>query len=221
MTFVEVLCEGSSDVPVVREVLTRHFGLEQDRQFRIHPHRGKGKLPVAGAAPSPARDGLLTQLPIKLRNYGRQAGAGYETAVVVLVDADDDACRELKAALVAMYNGLDVKPRTLFRIAVEETESWFLADVDAVKKAYPRASRAKLNGIPPDKVCGAWERLADAIGFTGSNPGAGKQEWADAISPHLSLSDPPSPSLRAFVTGVAKLLAESTVDGRAGTRVDS
>ena len=43
MTHFVVLVEGASDVPAVREVMTRRFGLAEDVHFRIHPHQGKGK----------------------------------------------------------------------------------------------------------------------------------------------------------------------------------
>lgn len=86
-------------------------------------------------------------------------------AVVVLVDADDDECRVLKQKLLNMYGALPTKPaRCPFRIAVEETESWFLAQPDAVRAAYSTADRSVLQGIEPDAVCGAWERLAECLG---------------------------------------------------------
>jgi hypothetical protein len=36
---------GQTDKPAVREILQRRFNLKEDLHFRIHPHRGKGKLP--------------------------------------------------------------------------------------------------------------------------------------------------------------------------------
>ena len=46
MIRLEVLVEGASDVPAIKEVLQRKLGLVENAQFRIHPHRGKGKLPA-------------------------------------------------------------------------------------------------------------------------------------------------------------------------------
>ena len=37
MIFLEVLTEGSSDVPAVKEILTRRFNLKENEHFRIHP----------------------------------------------------------------------------------------------------------------------------------------------------------------------------------------
>lgn len=205
MTFIEILVEGSSDAPTVREVLSRHFGLTES-DFRVIRHRGKGTLPANPLArPEPRHRGLLDQLPAKLRGYA-QLPVGY--AIVVLVDADADDCRRLKADLMAMYSSLPSRPPiVLFRIAVEETESWFLAQPDAVEAAYPRANTRLLRQVEPDAVVGAWETLARSLGRRPRDcSGADKQEWAEEISPHLDFDRPVSPSLATFVSGIAGLL---------------
>lgn len=212
MRFIEVLCEGTSDVPAVREVLSRRFGLIEEQNFRIHPHRGKGRLPSWEhllKVPDRGCDQLLDLLPIKLKNMGRQSAPGFEVSVVVLVDADDDDCCALKEALVRVYQSLPSKPaRCLFRIAVEETESWFIAEPQAVKAAYSTADTAALSGIPPDCVCGAWERLAECLGLLpAACTGGDKTEWAREIAPKLDLKSPRSPSLAAFIEGVSRLLS--------------
>jgi hypothetical protein len=95
----------------------------------------------------------------------------------------------------------------LFRIAVEEMESWFIADLNAIANAYPGAQVTHLYGIAPDAVVGAWEELAKALGL---NPdkcsGADKEEWAKSISPHLNLDAPNSPSLQCLISGLAGLV---------------
>ena len=92
--------------------------------------------------------GLLDQLPAKLRGYAKSLGDDY--GVVVLIDADDDDCIKLKASLVGLHESLDLRPAiVLFRIAVEEVESWFLADPAAIRSAYPHAKFAKLPNVPP------------------------------------------------------------------------
>ncbi len=209
MIFFEVLVEGSSDVPTVREVLRRKFQLVEKSDFRIHAHRGKGRLPVNPLQrPDPGRDFLLEQLPIKLRNYGKQSSATFDRAVIVLVDADDDNCVQLKHALEEMLKQLDARPaNVLFRIAVEETESWFLADSEAVLAAYPRSNLTQIRKTKPDTICGAWECLAKAIGEYATDPdGRGKTRWAESIAPHLNLNAPESPSFRAFIDGIGRLV---------------
>lgn len=204
MIFLEVLLEGQADVPAIRDILTRRFRLAEDQQFRIHPHRGKGQLPANPLSrPDPFRRGLLDQLAAKLQGY-HYLPRGY--CVVVLIDADRDDCRDLKRALVKLYTSLPKRPQcVLFRIAVEETESWFLADANAIRVAYPRARLARLP--EPDEVVGAWERLAEVLGKRPDDcDGSDKREWAEQIAPLLDLQNPRSPSLQAFIEGIEGLL---------------
>ncbi len=206
--FFEVLVEGGADRPVVKEVLQRRFGLKEGRQFRVHPHKGKGRLPDNPlATPDRKHRGLLDQLPAKLRGM---SWMGSDYCVVVLVDADDQECSQLKQSLIELCQSLDKKPENvLFRIAIEETESWFIADLEAVKRAYPNANLGRLQGVEPDTVIGAWEQLAKSLN---KNPqqcrGADKHEWAIRISPQLNLDFPCSPSLEAFISGIGDCITE-------------
>lgn len=206
MTWFEVLVEGASDVPAVREVLTRKFGLIEDENFRIHPHQGKGKLPANPLArPDPAQRQLLHQLPAKLRGYAKSLASN--AVVLVVVDADDTPCVELLADLNDMLARLPVRPaRVLFRLAIEETESWFVADPSAVKAAFQRANASMLRRVAPDAIVGAWERLAEAVGLPERSSGADKLRWAAQICPHLNLDSPNSPSLRKLISGIAREL---------------
>jgi hypothetical protein len=160
-----------------------------------HPH----------VQPDIKQRGLLDQLPAKLRGYANLPD-GY--GVVVLVDSDRTDCHELKDALIQMCASLDRRPScVLFRIAVEETESWFLADIAAVRAAYPKAKYQKIAGIQPDSIVGAWERLAEALGRQAADcDGSDKYGWAAKIAHHLDLDKPKSPSLNAFVNGIARLM---------------
>ena len=203
--FLEVLLEGDADAPVVREIFQRKFNLLEKDNFRLHPHRGKGKLPHnPQSRPDPKHQGLLDQLPAKLRGYAHFPS---DYCVIVLVDADNDNCIELKTRMMS----LEPRPNcTLFRIAVEETESWLIADPEAITKAYPKAKISKLITISPDSICGAWEKLAEVLGRKPKDCGGeDKYEWATNISPHLDLDSPKSPSLRTFIAGLDKIISPS------------
>lgn len=96
-----------------------------------------------------------------------------------------------------------------FEIVVVEIESWFIADSEAVKSAYPSCNTSKIESITPDAVIGAWEILAESIGKKPINcSGADKIEWARNISPHLDLTNPHSPSLITFIEGIDKVLTK-------------
>jgi len=204
--FIEVFVEGGSDVPTIREILTRRFHLKEYRDFKIHPHRGKGKLPNSPYTRiDPKNRTLLHQLPAKLRAY---ANFSDDYCVIVLVDADNDDCILLKQSLVALHNELLHKPRcVLFRIAVEEIESWFIAEPNAILRAYPKAKISKINGISPDSIIGAWEHLAIVLNKNPSHcNGYDKKIWAEKISPRLDLNNPKSPSLYFFIQGVDRII---------------
>lgn len=207
MIWLEVLVEGASDVPAVRGVLTRRFGLVENVHFRIHRHKGRGSLPddLLGQ-PDPKRQTLLHQLPAKLKGFSH---LGDNACVVVLIDADRDPCGELLEQLKAMLARLPRRPpRTMFRLAIEETESWFIADLHAVATAYPKARLQKLRRIVPDDIVGAWEELAAAVGRkTSEVTGADKYAWAERIAPHVNLEEPHSPSLRKFIDGISQELS--------------
>lgn len=126
------------------------------------------------------------------------------------MDADDDNCLVLKNNLLNILNELN-SPLicVLFRIVVEEIESWFIADSKAVERAYPSCNISKIENISPDAVIGAWEILAESIGKKPINcSGADKIEWALNISPHLDLTNPHSPSLITFIEGIDKVLTK-------------
>lgn len=202
---IRVLVEGTSDVPTVREVFVRGLGRVQGSDFQVFWHRGKGRLPTNFCARPPQRDtSLLGLLPAKLRAFGK---ADPNDPVVVLLDADSEDWKALRAQLDAMLAIIVPRPhQVLIRIAVEELESWFIADTIAVQRAYPNANVRVLMTIPVDTVVGAWEQLARALG---SHPekctGADKEDWAREISPYLQLQAPPSPTFRAFVRGLERL----------------
>lgn len=204
--FIEVLTEGASDVPVVREVLSRHFGLNEHDDFRIHPHWGRGKLPANPLSrPDPKHRGLFDQLPAKLRGFGTWMDE--QCLVLVLADVDNNDCVQLLAELNALLLSLPTKPpRVLFRLAIEETESWFLADTNAIKEAFPKAKLALIKNILPDAQIGAWEKLAECLGHKPSNGAPKKIHWAEQIAPHLNFDAPFSPSLGKLILGLKREL---------------
>ena len=204
--FIEVLTEGASDVPVVREVLARHFGLSEHFDFRIHPHRGRGNIPANPLAqPDPKHRGLFDQLPAKLRGFGKYMDA--QCLGLVLIDVENDDCEQLLAGLHALLRSLPAKPpRVLFRLAMEETESWFLADSNAIKQAFPNAKLGLIRNIAPDARVGAWEKLAECLGHEPSLGAPGKTKWAEKIAPYLNLDTPFSPSLGKLISGLRREL---------------
>ena len=88
---------------------------------------------------------------------------------------------------------------------VEINQLQFIADIKAVKYAFPKADTSVLKKIEPDAICGAWEKLSEAIKAKARE----KTAWATAIAPYLNLNTPPSPSFRKLIDGIDRELKGS------------
>jgi broad specificity phosphatase PhoE len=130
-----------------------------------------------------------------LRGYAVWLPENYR--VVVVVDRDNDDCRELKQRLeqYALEVGLATRSRrkqqhftVINRIVVEELESWYFGDWQAVHAAYPRVSPiAPRKAREPDSITGGtWETFQRVLQRAGYfRTGLRKIEAAHAIAPHL------------------------------------
>ena len=191
---------------------------DTEHSWQIHPYKGKGHLPNNPyAAPDPKNRQLLNNLPSTLRGLGKSLDDS--SCVVVVVDLDNDDCLKFKQDLLNVLNTCNPRPKTLFRIAIEEVEAWLLGDRPAITVAYPNARTSILNRYAQDSICGTWEMLADAIHPGGSNSlkqsgypvaGAAKCEWARNIAPCMDVENNQSKSFQVFRDGVRKLAGVQT-----------
>ena len=135
-------------------------------------------------------------------------------AIVVVIDADNKDCASFLTELQDVALRCGAERKTLFRLAIEEIEAWYLGDNCALKKAYPSAKPKVLATYRQDSVCGTWELLADAI-FPGGRkalkdrggPNAGdlKHEWARSIGPLMDVASNASPSFVKFRDGLMRV----------------
>ena len=212
---IEILVEDSSGERLLDAVLPKLLG-ERDNphSWRVHAYKGVGRIPKnLNAGADPAKRILLDQLPRLLQGYGKTPGID---AVVVVLDTDKQNCVEFLSELKALAAGCDPSPRTLFRLAIEEVEAWYLGDREALTKAYPKANAAVLGRYTQDSACDTWELLADAVYPGGSAAikksgwpvsGRVKHEWAEKIGPLLDPDRNKSPSFRKLRDGL-RLLVE-------------
>ena len=208
----EVLVEDKSTSVTVDVVLEKMLGKKGVvHTWRIHPYKGLGRLPkgLSGRTDASKRI-LLDRLPQVLQGYGRSLRQ--ESSVVVVVDLDNRDCHAFKRELLDVLDHCSPRPRTLFRIAIEESEAWLLGDHAAVRAAYPDVRQRVLDSYVQDSICGTWERLADAVHPGGSarlkdwrEAGRAKSEWAKKIAPHMNVEDNASPSFRVFRDGIGAL----------------
>lgn len=213
---IEILVEDSSGEKLLEVVLQKVLGDQGDpHTWRTHAYKGIGRIPknLRGKA-DPEKRILLDQLPRLLQGYGKTPGID---AVVVVLDSDRRDCAQFLAELKALAAGCNPVPNTLFRLAIEEVEAWYLGDRQALEQAYPRAKRDVLNRYVQDSVCNTWELLADAVYSGGSAaikkagwplPGQIKHEWAQAIGPLLDPERNASPSFIKLRDGLRRLVAE-------------
>jgi len=216
---IEILVEDSSGKVLVDVLVPRILGSwGSAHTWNIHHYKGIGRIPSGlGKQPDPAKRILLDQLPRILQGYGNTPGID---AVVVILDSDHRNCADFLTELKALAARCCPAPNTLFRLAIEEMEAWYLGDRAALVTAYPRAKSRVLETYKQDSVCGTWELLADAIYSGGSAaikkagwplPGQVKHEWATRIAPLLDIEQNQSPSFCKFRDGLRQISASATV----------
>ncbi|HBL27141.1 MAG TPA: hypothetical protein DD490_09930 [Acidobacteria bacterium] len=203
---LHVLVEGDSEEALLRGWLPRFL---PSHSFVIIRHRGKGRLSrdphheMGGR-----REGLLDQLPAKLRAYGKSLDPATDR-VLVLVDADDEPCMELKQRLLETLGQCDPRPAVLFRLAIEETEAFYLGDPQAIRRAFPHARLQRMKTYEQDSICGTWELFQRVIGAGVVD----KVEWAEQMAPCLGTTwqgkdANRSPSFQQLCSGLLKLAGE-------------
>ena len=215
---LEVLVEDQSGSIALKHILEKILGENGTvTSWTIHYYKGLGVLPkYLNRPPSTRNWQLLEQLPNLLRAYGKSLPDS--SVVLVVVDLDFTDCITFKQDLLEVRDACDPHPKTLFRIAIEESEAWLLGDRVAVKSAYPNAIDTVLNGYVQDSICGTWEVLADAVHPGGSGllkksgypvAGMAKCEWAENIAQYLDVNSNQSKSFQVFRDGVKKLAEAS------------
>lgn len=151
--------------------------------FEVHVFQGK--------------QDLLSKLPARLLGYSNWLPA--EWRLVVLVDQDDDDCRELKTELDQVAAGAQLLSRTeagdhpwqlANRLVIEELEAWYFGDWEAVRSAYPRVSRKvpqQARYRDPDAIQGGtWEAFERVLQLRGHfTTGLRKLEAARAVAAHF------------------------------------
>lgn len=210
---LEVLIEDSSGGRLLGHLLPKLIGpYANPHTWRVHPYRGVGRIPRDLSPTSdPSRRILLTQLPRLLRGYMKTPGID---AVVVVLDADRRECIGFLSELQQLARSCQAQDRTMFRLAIEEMEAWYLGDRAALTQAYPKARTRALDNYTQDSVCGTWELLAETTHPDGAKairqagwPRSGylKHEWADRIGPLLDPGVNRSPSFGKLRDGLRRL----------------
>jgi hypothetical protein len=213
---IEILTEDSSGQRLLEHVVPKLIGPHgETHTWSFHAYRGIGRIP-AGLTPmsDPSKRILLDQLPRLLRGYSKTPGID---VILVVLDVDDRDCVGFLAELRSLAGSSGAATLTLFRLAIEEVEAWYLGDRAALQRAYPKARLRQLDGYVQDSLCNTWELLADAVYPGGRGaikragwplPGQVKHEWAERIGPLLDPEHNLSPSFGKFRDGLLRLAGQ-------------
>ncbi len=218
----EILVEDQSGKKALEKIVPKIIDPDHpDHNVKIHHYQGAGHIPKGLGKTDANKRILLDRLPKLLQGSGKKFSRypkDYRAAVIVVCDTDDKNCKDFLAELNEVLDSCDPKPETRFCLAIEEGEAWFLGDIPAIKRAYPKAKKRILKKYVNDSVCGTWELLADAV-FPGGKKellskgwvavGAQKSEWAEKICPHMDVENNSSPSFNHFRDKLIEL-AEGT-----------
>lgn len=184
---VEILVEEPSMENFLREVLPKILppGYILDDNIFLRPHNGKSDLKKS--------------IPNKIKvfsNYHLPA------KVIIIHDQDSNDCKKLKKGLVELCktNG---KCPVLVRIACKELESWYLGDMDAIEKVYPKFKAKNFKKSAKFKnpdLLQASQELKILVpefqkGFASKN-----------ISKFISVEKNTSPSFLQLITGISNFL---------------
>jgi hypothetical protein len=137
--------------------------------------------------------------------------------LLVLLDRDRENCQDLKRQMeeIAMQAGMTTKTavpenarfQVMNRIVIEELESWFFGDWEAVRQVYPKVPPtipSKQEYRDPDAVAGgtweALERIFQRAGYFES--GLRKIELARSVAPHMDIARNRSRSFQVFREGI-------------------
>ena len=157
--------------------------MSADCDFEIHPFQGKLDL--------------LGNLGNRLRGYAQWLPDDWR--ILVIVDRDDDDCRQLKQRLEDVASGANLRTRSqaggrpwqlVNRVVIEELEAWYFGNWEAVRSAYPRVSPTVPNQSRyrnPDSVQGgtweAFERILKGRGYF--RTGLRKMEAARTVAAYI------------------------------------
>jgi len=198
---LEFLVEEESAEKALNILIPKIVG--EEVFFQIHSFQGKGDL--------------LRKLPDRLRGYRNWIPEDW--TIVVLVDKDNQDCRELKSELnqIALREGFApnrgyLQKSILNRIAIEELEAWFFGDLNAVAAAYPRVKSnlsQKAKYRIPDAIDGTWEALERILKRAGYySGGMPKTKTAEDIAKHMVPEYNTSHSFQIFKKGLEKMVKE-------------
>jgi hypothetical protein len=160
--------------------------------FRVYPHQGKQDLEQA----------LKKALPQISRIPGSR--------ILITRDQDQSDCREVKSKIANLVNETCACPYAI-RILCKELEAWFLGDLEAVEKAYPRFKAAQHIGKADlrevDKIVAPNKFLLKIIPEYAGRDNLPKLETSDNIAPFMNIESNSSQSFNHTIGAIKNLIS--------------
>lgn len=184
---VEILLEEPSMENFLRIILPKILpeGFKLDENCFLRPHNGKGDL--------------MKSIPNKIRVF---SNFHEPVKIIILHDQDASDCVFLKRNILNLCQSNGNCP-VLVRIICRELESWYLGDMTAIEKVYPKFKaknfQRKKKFRNPDS-CNAFDELKKII------PEIQKGYASKNIPLYLNIDNNNSISFQQFVTGLNKFL---------------
>lgn len=158
---------------------------------------------------------LLSKLPARFRAYA--SWLPEDARLIVLIDRDRNDCRALKQKILDMAREAKLRTTTrgsqprqvLVRIAIEELESWFFGDTEALRSAFPRLPKTldkRASFRDPDAIPNVWEQLEKVLQDAGYfRTGLPKIKCAREVAAHMDPAANRSRSFQVFRDGLRAL----------------
>lgn len=190
MKCIHVFVEEAS-IKRVLDVLMPKI-LPEGVTFRTYPHQGKQDLEKAIRSTMPS----ISKIP--------------GSRIIISRDQDSGECTVVKSNIEKQVQGKVGCPYKI-RIVCQELESWFLGDLQALSKAFPRfnpdaiAGKAAMRFV--DGIANPSQYLLKVIPEYASTEHLPKIENAERIAPFMDINENKSISFLQMVNAI-KYLAE-------------
>ncbi len=184
---IEFLLEEPSMENCLIEILPQILpqGYELNVNCFLRPHQGKSDLKKS--------------IPSKIKTF---SNFYLPSKIIIVQDQDSNDCKKLKQHILDLCEQNGNCP-VMVRISCRELENWYLGDMDAIEKVYPKFKarshryRSKFRNV--DNCFGSQElfRIIDGFqkGFASKN-----------IPKHMDIDSNRSTSFKHFISGTKKFL---------------
>ncbi|XWK90068.1 MAG: DUF4276 family protein [Phormidium sp.] len=141
---------------------------------------------------------LEKQMTRKLKGYNNP-----EAAFIILRDRDSGDCQDIKTKLKQKCEEAN-KFEAIVRIACHELESWYLADLEAVEKAFNKTNLSSRQNEKkfrnPDDIGSPSKELKLLV------PEYQKINGSRAIAPYLNIENTRSRSFYHFISSIKRII---------------